>query len=101
MLHVHLSYTARTPHPASAWTLYHEQTLRFNDMAAVKDFLRRQYLYCKKRVPCYQDTKSRGTIQTGWIYCYKDREDCKTYYRQDWVSVGNVEYAAVDVRHTA
>jgi hypothetical protein len=94
---MHRSWTARTPHPSSSWTRFHEDEHRFTDKDAALTFLHSEYYHCKKRLPCYQDTQSRGTVQSGWIYCYKERDQGKTYYHQDWVSFYDVQYRVLDV----
>jgi hypothetical protein len=102
VIELHISYTLRSPHPSSEWTMVHEENKRFPDMAAAMGFLKQQYGHVKKRRPCYVDTKSRGTIQCGWIYCYKGERDIshgdmRTIYQQDWVHVYHADYRSVDV----
>lgn len=102
MIELHISYTLRSPHPSSEWTMVHEESKQFADMAEAKKFLKYRYGHGKKRVPVYVDTKSRGTIQCGWIYCYKGERDIshgdmRTIYQRDWVHVYEVEYRSVNV----
>lgn len=102
MIALHISYTLRSPHPSSAWTMVDEERKQFPDMAAATAFLKRQYSHVKKRQPVYIETQSRGTIQCGWIYCYKGERDIghgdrRTIYQQDWVHVSEVHSRSVDV----
>jgi|ERR1044071_5005305 hypothetical protein len=98
MIQMHVSMTARTPHPSSEWTIYHEYSKQFPDMASARDYLSDEYYYCKKRKPIYQDTKSRGTVQCGWCYCFKTREEGKVHYEQHWVSFHDVSARVIDVK---
>jgi len=95
MISVTVTPTNRTPR--GTWTRWQSYTRHFDTMADAREFLRDEYAHCKKRIPCYQDTRSRGTIQTGYIYCFKIREDGKTYYQQDWVSFAETDSRAIDV----
>lgn len=102
MVVVHISYTQRTPHPSSAWTRVHETHRTFPDLDTAKAAIKDQYWHVKKRLPVYLDTKSRGTIQTGYIYCYKDTYEDRhtpkhTIYNQDWVTYTQVDGYAIDV----
>lgn len=102
MIHVRFSYTQRTPHHSSAWTEVHEDCRTYPDMEAALAAVKEQYWHVKTRKPVYQDTVSRGTIQTGWIYCYKDTYQDRhtplhTIYNQDWVTFYEADYRAIDV----
>lgn len=98
MVVVQISYTHRTPHPSSEWTIFHEERRQFPTIAAAHENIDEQYTYVKKRVPVYQDRVGMKPMQTGWIYCYKEQEDGKTWYRQDWVIYGRLDFRAIDVR---
>ena len=96
MITLTITPTSRTPR--GEWMRGTSHTREYESMDAAREFLADEYFYCKKRIPCYQDTQSRGTIQTGYIYCFKVREDGKTYYQQDWVSFADTTHAAIDVK---
>jgi hypothetical protein len=102
MVIVRISYTMRSPHPSSKWTQVHDETQYHADMATARAALKDQFCHVRKRLPVYQDTVSRGTVQCGWIYCYKDKQWWKdsrwhTAYHQDWVTFLYADYRVVDV----
>lgn len=103
MILLRITHTARTPHPSSQWRCFDEREKHFESIEDAKAYLKDEYYYCKKRIKCYLDTTSRGTIHNGWIYCYKERDynqhtgRIETHYRQDWVSFYNEDIAAIAV----
>lgn len=85
MILVQTTYTVKSPSPRDVWTRIGENNWTFGTMADARAFVKEQYYYCKKRVPCYVDRKNGARVQTGHVYCFVEKEDGKTYYRQDWV----------------
>lgn len=91
MITLQISCTARSPHHTSRWETYNQYDQHFEDMNQAHAWLKKEYYYCKKRVPCYLGLKDGRTIKSGYIYCYKGMEylstgDRKTVYYQDWIT---------------
>jgi len=68
------------------YTCTNEQVKEFVDLQEAIEYLETMYYYTKTRRRIYSESKSRGVIHSGYIYCYKERDYGKTYYCQDWVS---------------
>jgi hypothetical protein len=66
------------------WTTWNFDTQNFKTKAEVRDYLGKEYCYCKTTKPMFQDGHNG---QVGTIYCYTQKEQGKTVYCQDWVSV--------------
>ena len=62
-----------------------QKTERFDTVADALAAVKKRYGNAK-RSPMYSDTKSRGTIQTGWVISGKNDDG----YTQDWVSLSRV-----------
>lgn len=83
------------------WARGGYETLRFDTVADAMEAIRDRYPQ-KRRKPIYQDTKSRGTIQAGWIF--SNKLDWEKTFQQDWVTLAEVTSetektcASIDVR---
>lgn len=94
----------RTSRPAGRngeWRAYDFETHDFDSIAEARAWIKTEYdghnRPLKTRKPMYIDTKSRGTIQTGWVFHGKitegdrSRPNCwRTDYLQDWVGIARV-----------
>jgi hypothetical protein len=88
MIDLALDFTAkRRGSKTGTWSSYDYRVEHFADMADAKAFLTDLFGKCKTQ-PIYQDTKTKGTIKTGRIYCYI--EDDMTV--QVWVSFYDGKY---------
>lgn len=83
---VEISQTARHMGRNQEWFRYGNATHRFDNASDALAWIAANYPNAKSRKPIYVDTKSRGTIQTGWIYSGRDDGN----YTQDWVSLSEV-----------
>ena len=96
-----ISQTGKSPSPKDAWRCFKEYSRYFETIDEAKNYLKEEYFYCKKRVPCYQDVNGES-VQTGWIYCFKvtdyDRGRKYTYYQQDWCTFAVENSEPIDVR---
>ena len=105
MIRVHITQTCRTPHHTSEWRTFNNYSKTFPNLEKAHAWVKLEYSHCKKRRPCYRDTK-QGTIQTGHIYCWKEEECSRetmkwsTYYRQDWVSFATETPLNIRARRT-
>lgn len=100
MIRVNISSQKKGMSPKDEWqgmgvidTTYH------TTMKEAKDYLKAKYGK-HKREPIYLDTKSRGTIQNGWCFSFRDWEFTSQggryyYIQQDWAAFDRVE--AIDV----
>ncbi len=93
-----VTMTGKGCHPDDKWAMYHYYEKRFDVMQDARNYLKDEYYYCKTRKPMYVDTRSRGTIQCGWIYCMKVKEEGKTHYEQHWVSLFEESRQAIKLR---
>lgn len=91
--------TARPYGRGQNWFRYDSKLLRFDSVPDALAEIVQRYRG-KKRAPVYVDTKTRGTIQSGWIYSGRDDGN----YTQDWVTLAEVvsetarEARSIDVR---
>ncbi len=101
MITLTVTRTGKSASPRDAWTRYDENHYNFLDIKDAKDWLADEYRLCKKRVPCYRDVQGSAPIQSGYIYCFKVKEEGKTHYEQHWVSFWHVDSKPIDVRKGA
>lgn len=112
---VEITRTSRVAGRGGDWITYDAATHHFDSIAEARAWIKEQYPQ-KPVSAVYVDTKSRGTVQTGWIFGRKERgctqSDWRTvYYLRDWVSIARVtkearegkqgECESVDVRKAA
>jgi hypothetical protein len=83
---VEITKTARGFGREQEWRRYSVETNRFDNAADALRWIDEHYPRKKNRRPIFVDSKSQGTIQTGWIY---PGRDCHNY-TQDWVSLREV-----------
>lgn len=113
---VQIDKTSRPAGRGGQWARYGSELAHFNTVREALAWIKGQYdgrtrPVGPRRVPVYVDTKSRGTIQTGWIYSGKEGDSDGTTYLQDWVSLNRVlkeyregqkgELESVDVKAAA
>ena len=66
---------------------------KFKGIKEAKEWLQEEY-DGRKRVEMYRDNKDGTARQTGWIYCFKNKDishNSKWWYQQDWISAYTVE----------
>ena len=101
MIVLQVSQTGKSPNPKDVWRCFNEYSKYFETLDDAKAYLKEEYFYCKKRVPCYQDFHEIS-VQTGWIYCFivtdYDKGKKYTYYQQDWCTFGVENREPIDVR---
>ena len=101
MIRLDVSRTGKNPNPKDPWCLFDKSTKYFNTIDEAKVYLKEEYFYCKKRVPCYQDINGKS-MQVGWIFCFKvteyDKGEKYTYYQRDWCTFGVENIEPLDVR---
>ena len=66
------------------FTAYDQVRKTFQSRWEVAEFLGHEYYYVRATIPAYQDNY-QGKV--GIIYCWKEKENGKTIYCRDWVSV--------------
>lgn len=75
------------------WQTYDVENKEFDNLQAVKNYLKKQYFYCKTKYPTYQDIGGKS-VKTGFIYAFKSDpasyDDCK-HYEQHWVNVYKIK----------
>ena len=98
MIELCITRTGKSPSSQTKWTCYDESVERFMSLEEAHAWLKREYAYCKKRVPCYRDVPGGPPVQCGYIYCFKVKEDGRTHYEQHWVSFSDVRITPIDIR---
>lgn len=83
---VEVTQTARAMGRNQEWCRYNNATHRFTNEDDALNWIDANYSNKRGRKPIFVDTKSRGTIQSGWIYSGKDNGN----YTQDWVTLSEV-----------
>lgn len=73
------------------WQTYDNFHKEFSTFKEVKDYIKEQYFYVKTKYPMYVDLKSGGNKKVGYIYSWKEKEDGKTFYCQDWIEIQEVD----------
>lgn len=92
---VQIARTSRNAGRNDDWSRYDSETHHFDSAQDACAWIKEQYdgslrSLGPRRVPIFVDTKSRGTIQCGWIYSGTERHEEGTVYLRDWVSVARV-----------
>lgn len=94
---IETTYTCRHAGKGQDWYSYDRNTARFDTVEDALAHIRAVYPNVKGRQPIYIDTKSRGTIQCGWIYSRREEQQDRsrangrsTVYCRDWVSLMRV-----------
>ena len=81
------------------WQVYDFVEKPFNTIAEAKEYLSKEYFYCKTKRRSYIDGKDGKGVPAGWIYCFKSNpfsyDDCK-HYEQHWVSLYKIHSTPVD-----
>ena len=103
MIRLDVSRTGKNPNPKDLWCRFDDYVKYFDTLSEAKAYLKKEYFYCKKRVPCYQEVSGKD-VQTGWIYCYKEKDydqrngEPYTYYHRDWCTLAVENRQPIDVR---
>lgn len=96
MYSIKITSTAKGYAPKDEWSTFDVSRHFFDTLDEAREFVRDRYAGKRGR-PIYMDTKSRGTIQCGYIFSSREEDQDRSaadgvyrYMRQDWVSFERV-----------
>lgn len=79
------------------WRRYDHCTIKFNDLAGIKTFLKNEYGTCK-REKMYRNPDTR---HVGYIFCFKSpgvQGQPQGYYERHWIEILEINAKTVLVR---
>ena len=75
------------------YSIFNQREEFFKTIEEVKSYLK-EYYGGHKRVKMYCDNKDGKAKQTGWIYCFNNKDishNSEWWRQQDWISISEIE----------
>jgi len=76
---------------------FNQTSETFKSVKEAKNWLKDKYQNVKK-VKMLRDKKDKSSYQTGWIYCFKNKDwshNSESWFQQDWVELREVKEKTV------
>lgn len=89
MVRLEITKTGKSYSPRSHWTVYDKEAHDFETLADAKAWVR-ENIPKGKRSPIYVDTKSRGTIKTGYVIGFRVNDFRDRHLEQWWLSFAEI-----------
>lgn len=94
---IHITKTSKPLGNKGEYQVFDNEVQNFVTLDEVKNWLSENYSKVKK-IKMYRDQKDKSSVQSGWIYCFKNKDwshDTEEWYQQDWIEVYQVERTRV------
>ena len=89
---LHISETSKPIGSKDNYSMFNKETKYFDSIKDIQAYLKETYGGHKKE-KMYIDDKNGKPKQSGWIYCYRNKDwshNSESWLQQDWIEIREI-----------